>query len=97
MTKSWNAFFLGIALACVWTALVPAQAQKDQDLTSWTSWGNTLRFDRYSPANQINTSNVSLLKPVWKYAIDQIATGKLPPSLRAGECMRSICKVQPLR
>ena len=84
MTKSWNAFFLGIALACAWTALVPAQAQKVQDLTSWTSWGNTLRFDRYSPANQIDTRNVSRLKPVWKYAVDQIGNWEITPIVAGG-------------
>jgi len=46
-----------------------AQFPDVPDASSWRGWGNSLRFDRYSPADQINTSNVAQLRPVWKYVL----------------------------
>ena len=45
------------------------------DAFSWPGWGNSLRFDRFSPADQINTSNVSALRPIWKYSLKQPGGG----------------------
>ncbi|MBD1553985.1 glucose/quinate/shikimate family membrane-bound PQQ-dependent dehydrogenase [Pseudomonas typographi] len=54
-----------------------APAQPDGD---WQSYGRTAFGDRYSPLNQINTSNVSQLKPAWQYR-----TGDIPGANDPGE------------
>ena len=35
--------------------------------SQWTSWGNQVGNMRFSSADQINVSNVSQLRPIWKY------------------------------
>ncbi len=45
------------------------------DTANWPGWGNSARFDRYSPADQINITNVRSLRPVWIYRPKQQAGG----------------------
>lgn len=64
------------ALACAVWSLAAAPLP---DPHNWTSWGNSLRYDRFSAADQINTSNVSQLKPIWKYVLHQKGTWEVTP------------------
>lgn len=57
------------------TSAAPAQADGD-----WASYGRSPFGDRYSPLNQINTSNVHQLKPAWTYR-----TGDIPGANDPGE------------
>src|ERR1700744_602604 len=52
--------------------------------TDWPSWGNGLRFDRFSPADQINRTNVQGLRPVWKYALAQKGLWEITPIVIKG-------------
>ncbi len=54
---------------CAWPLCAWGSANFGQ--TNWTTWGNSLRFDRFAPADQINTTNVAQLRPVWKYELAQ--------------------------
>ena len=54
------------------------------DEHSWQNWGNGLRFDNYSAADQINTSNVTKLAPVWKYEVHQRGRWELTPIVVGG-------------
>lgn len=47
--------------------LTISAASPPDDQGSWPVWGNTLAQSRYSTADQINTSNVTQLKPAWVY------------------------------
>src|SRR5215471_3352270 len=38
--------------------------------TDWPVYGHDSGGSRYSPLTQINTTNVSRLKPAWQYGID---------------------------
>ena len=38
--------------------------------TDWPAYGHDPGGQRYSPLTQINTTNVSKLKPAWQYGID---------------------------
>jgi quinoprotein glucose dehydrogenase len=62
------------------TALLGATAAAAApDTTGWTSWGNGPAYQRFAPAAQINTANVSQLKPVWKYLIHQKGGWEITP------------------
>ncbi len=63
------------ALACAALTLAAAPPETSH----WTGWGNSLRFDRFSPADQINASNVAALRPVWKYVIAQKGGWEITP------------------
>ena len=69
-------FFLVAALAC---AAGPLAAVAQPDPHNWTGWGNGPAYDRFSAADQINTANVSQLKPVWKYVLDQKGGWEITP------------------
>jgi len=45
----------------------------------WVGWGNGPGYRRFQPADQINTANVSQLKPVWKYTIAQKGYWEITP------------------
>ena len=49
----------------------------------WPGYSKDSTGDRYSTLNQINTKNVSKLKPAWTYGIDT-TTPPGPPSARGG-------------
>jgi quinoprotein glucose dehydrogenase len=51
---------------------------------SWKSWGGSLRFENYSPATQINKSNVATLIPVWTYELPQHGGWELTPIVADG-------------
>ena len=47
--------------------------------TDWTYWGSSHYFQRYSPAAQINSDNVSDLEIVWRRpAVDESITSAYP-------------------
>ena len=72
-------------LAGVAAALAAAQAMAaPADVSEWRAWGNSLRFDRFSPADQINLSSVKNLKPVWKYATTQKGLWEITPIVVGG-------------
>ena len=50
-----------------------------KDATSWPGWGNSARFDRYSPADQINAANVKDLRPVWIVPLKQAGGWEVTP------------------
>lgn len=64
------------ALACAISSLAAAPMP---DPHSWIGWGNGLRYDRFTSADQINTGNVSQLKPVWKYVLNQKGFWEITP------------------
>jgi glucose dehydrogenase len=67
----WAALAAGVAFA------TPLRAP---DIAyEWPGWGNGLRFDRFSPADQINTANVGQLRPVWKYVLAQKGNWEVTP------------------
>jgi glucose dehydrogenase len=70
-----------LALALVSVAAAPAPGH---NASSWPSWGNGLRYDRFSWADQIDTSNVGQLKPVWKYVITQKGGWEITPIVVKG-------------
>jgi glucose dehydrogenase len=84
----WSSQFLcvlGIALfAFPSGAAPPVQFPANSDASSWIGWGNTSAFDRYSPADQINTSNVAQLRPVWKYLLPDKGNWELTPIVAEG-------------
>src|ERR1700723_1722070 len=65
-----------VALACAGWSLAAAPIP---DPHNWMGWGNGLGFDRFASANQINTSNVGQLKPVWKYVLNQKGVWEVTP------------------
>jgi len=65
-------------------AASPIDSPGNADASSWTGWGNTLRFDRFSPAAQINTSNVAQLRPVWKYVVNEKGNWEVTPIVVGG-------------
>jgi quinoprotein glucose dehydrogenase len=65
-------------------ASLAAAAPPARDTTSWPGWGNSVRFDRYSPAAQINLSNVRSLRPVWSYPIKQAGGWEVTPIVAGG-------------
>ena len=64
---------LGALLAA---AAAPATKSAGGD---WVGWGNGPTYQRFAPANQINTTNVGQLKPVWKYTIAQKGYWEITP------------------
>ncbi|HEY4077655.1 MAG TPA: PQQ-binding-like beta-propeller repeat protein [Rhizomicrobium sp.] len=50
-----------------------------QAATEWDSWGNGPRFERFSPASQINRSNVAQLVPIWTFALAQHGAWEVTP------------------
>lgn len=66
---------LGLALLTALAALAfEARAE-----TQWPGWGNSLRFDRFSPAEQINTATVKDLKPIWQKTLPQRGAWEVTP------------------
>ena len=61
-----------------------ARSAPKADASSWPGWGNSSRFDRYSPAGQINTGNVRDLRPVWKYTLKQSGGWEVTPIVADG-------------
>ena len=55
-----------------------------KDATSWPGWGNSARFDRYSPADQINAANVKDLQPVWTFPLKQAGVWEVTPIVAGG-------------
>lgn len=74
-------FFLCAGLAL---AASTAQSAPKADASSWPGWGNSSRFDRYSPASQINIDNVRELRPVWKYTLKQSGGWEVTPIVVGG-------------
>ena len=64
----------GAAFLCAVWSLAAAP-----DPHNWTGWGNGPAYDRFAPAGQINTANVSQLKPIWKYVLDQKGGWEITP------------------
>jgi glucose dehydrogenase len=80
---AWLTSCAGVVLAWL-CAGVPLAAAADRspenvDASKWSAWGNTLRFDRYSPAAQIKASNVAQLRPIWKYVLNQKGNWEVTP------------------
>lgn len=50
----------------------------------WTNWGNGSGVASYSPADQINVSNVKDLQPVWSYRLAQRGGWELTPIVVGG-------------
>ena len=65
-----------LALFCAAWSLAAAPPA---DPHNWSSWGNGPAYDRFAPADQINAGNVSQLKPVWKYVLDQKGGWEVTP------------------
>ncbi len=64
----------GIALLIISPTFFAAEAQ-----STWPYWGGTKAFNRYSPADQINASNVSELEVAWRRpAVDRSITSAYP-------------------
>jgi|GEM_PF-5914845 len=55
------------------------QHNGQKDAANWPGWGNSARFDRYSPADQINISNVQDLRPVWITRLKQVGGWEVTP------------------
>lgn len=73
--------------ALLWTTALALWAKPScaaSDATGWEGWGNGLRFDHFSPADQINAANVSQLRPVWKYVIAQKGNWEITPIVVGG-------------
>jgi glucose dehydrogenase len=75
---------LTLAFACPDRAATAVQFPGNADTSSWFGWGNTSAFDRYSPADQINRSNVEQLRPVWKYVLADKGNWELTPIVAEG-------------
>jgi quinoprotein glucose dehydrogenase len=69
LVASFGVLALCGSIAAVPQAAValPAQARASQGPAEWRNWGNTPGGQRYAPLDQINTSNVNLLRPAWRY------------------------------
>jgi len=50
-------------------------AEPAPKITDWTDWGGDTGRTHYSPLSQINTKNVSQLKPVWIYDPGTVGRG----------------------
>jgi len=61
--------------------LMPAAAPKPE---GWIGWGNGLAYQRFAPADQINTGNVGQLKPVWKYVVPIKSAWEITPVVIGG-------------
>jgi quinoprotein glucose dehydrogenase len=61
------------------TLAASVQSPAATNASDWRGWGNTLRFDRYSPAAQINAANVAQLRPVWKYVVNEKGGWEVTP------------------
>ena len=59
-------------------------AAPQRNAGSWPGWGNSARFDRYSPADQINSTNVRDLKPVWITWMKQTGGWEVTPIVANG-------------
>ena len=68
-----------VALALLAGLMTTARAD-----TEWQGWGNSLRFDRYSPATQINTATVKDLKPIWQMVLPQRGAWEVTPIVVGG-------------
>ena len=55
-----------------------------KDADNWPGWGNSARFDRYSPADQINAANVKDLRPVWIFPLKQVGGWEVTPIVVGG-------------
>ena len=84
MTKSvrrafTSPFFLAGACTVIVISTAAAQLQIAEAPADWTNWGGTKAFNRYSPADQINTGNVDDLEIVWRRpAVDSSITDAYP-------------------
>jgi quinoprotein glucose dehydrogenase len=65
-------FTLGALLICL-AAKALAQTSQESD---WPAYGNDPGGMRYSPLSEINTSNVSQLRPVWTFHTGDISDGR---------------------
>ena len=70
---------LASSIAALVSAALSLAAAPQPDPHNWTGWGNGLAYDRFAPADQINTDNVGQLKPVWKYTIAQKGYWEITP------------------
>lgn len=70
--------FGGLALGVTMAAQAAAPTTGG-DANAWTSWGNGLRRDNFSVADQINRSNVATLKPVWIRELKQHGGWEMTP------------------
>lgn len=61
-----------------------AAAQPPAETADWPGWGNSARFDRYSPATQIDLANVRDLRPVWIHRIRQAGGWEVTPIVAGG-------------
>jgi quinoprotein glucose dehydrogenase len=78
---AWLLGALAATAPAAWGASPSAPAPEEH---SWKSWGGSLRFDNYSPAAQINKSNVGMLVPVWTYELPQHGGWELTPIVADG-------------
>ena len=70
--------FAGFAI----TGALSAPALPDPH--SWPNWGNGLRFGNFSVADQINTSNIKNVVPVWNYQLHQRGRWEMTPIVADG-------------
>ncbi len=63
-----------VLAAAALAAQVPYQriVDADKEPQNWLSYSRTLNGQRYSPLSQITPANVSRLKPLWTYQIEQM-------------------------
>ncbi|HUE66063.1 MAG TPA: PQQ-binding-like beta-propeller repeat protein [Rhizomicrobium sp.] len=81
--KRVYAYVYGLLLAIL-TVPGTAISAPIPDEHSWLNWGNGLRFDNYSAADQIDKSNAATLAPVWKYELHQRGRWEMTPIVAGG-------------
>ena len=74
-----STLLLAGALTALALSTAAALAQGAEVENGWPYWGGTKAFNRYSPADQINTGNVDDLEIVWRRpAVDSSITDAYP-------------------
>jgi acido-empty-quinoprotein group A len=58
-----------IAVASLWSAVAPLRFAAADAGHDWPNYHGDFSGRRFSPANQVNVSNVSKLEPAWSYSI----------------------------
>ena len=71
MSKTSKMARIVVLLATTGLVISSAAAQPAAKMTDWKSSGGDAGFNRFSPLDQINATNVSQLKPVWVYDTGQ--------------------------
>ena len=77
----WHALAFTLLAAVATGGAAPTAKSDAQD---WLGWGNGPLYQRFAPADQINTANVGQLQPVWKYTIAQKGYWEITPIVVKG-------------